>query len=101
MWILYVTFIACSALTALLGMQFRRGRWLEHITLIQIELYDREALSRISSAMCFVIALAFSLFAAGAVLGAVSLLAIVLTLTILISIGYWLIFTRAKKDALR
>ncbi|MGD9706697.1 MAG: hypothetical protein AB7V07_03365 [Candidatus Delongbacteria bacterium] len=96
---LYILFLAVSVLIALLGMQFWRGKWLEYITLIDINRYDRKILSKISAIVCFTIALAFSLFAAGVLLEMVDEFAIVTIAVCIVTIfvGYYLIFAKAKK----
>lgn len=52
--------IMSSASLALLGSRFSNGKWLEHITLIDLSKHDLRSIARISSTMMYSIALSFS-----------------------------------------
>lgn len=93
-FVMYVLFLIVSALLALIGTQFLRGKWLEYITLIDAKKCDRESLSKISAAMMFACALAFSLCAVGFFFNMVGIFsALCVTICIVaIIVGYYRIF---------
>ncbi|MGI6471568.1 MAG: hypothetical protein ACOX1N_00615 [Candidatus Methanomethylophilaceae archaeon] len=97
-FVMSAVFLIASALLALIGTQFQRGKWLECITLIDAKKYDREGLSKISSAMMYAIAVAFSLCIVGFLLNkAVIFFILCMTICIVTVIaGYHYMFNLKK-----
>lgn len=88
----FCVFTANSAILALLGSQLSRGRWLEHITLIDLCEHDRAGIAKISSLMMFAMAFGFSVAAIlsfwGSILTVVlALLAIIVAVSLIGYIG--------------
>ncbi|MFA7032925.1 MAG: hypothetical protein WC201_05145 [Bacilli bacterium] len=97
-FVMFAVFLVTSAVLALIGTQFLKGKWLEYITLIDAKKYDRESLSGISAAMMFACALAFSLCAVGFFFNLAGIF-IVLCITVCIVTmiaGYYRIFNLKK-----
>ena len=56
----FIVLIVSSASMVLIRTQFRGGKWLEHITLIDLSKHDRAGIARIASITMFAIALCLS-----------------------------------------
>lgn len=81
-----------------MGLKSRKGEWLEHITLIDIDKYDRDKLSRISAAMCFIIDLAVLSLTPGLFLEMVKVFAFatISLCIIVVCVGYYCMYRYAR-----
>jgi len=96
---LFVTMILIATLMIGIGIQFYRGKWLEYITLIDPDNYDCNSLSKISSSMCFSIAITFFIFTIAIILRKTKDFSIIalITLMVVLFFGYLSIFYLAKR----